>query len=243
MEKNLILLFGCTVLKIVALSLLGYFLINKWKRQSKKYYTDFPFLMSITFFGYALAKIYDLCLYYIFRDTPDLELLTEFDPTLLIIVKIRFVLCPVLVIAPYLVLMMMIWFQDRVRTQKIIGVSWIILSLLSIIVVQNYSQILIVNALVAFPIILLSIISFFVLNHQKKLHEINSLVLAIAWSLYVCTQLLRPLWITLGSGTWGLTWVGELVELLTLVMIGIGFIIPANYRKIQGTNLMKTAVY
>ncbi len=213
--------------------MLSFFLFNKWKKQSKKYYTDFPFLMSMTFFGYVLAKIYDLSLYYIFRDTPDLEILTEFDPTLLIIVKIRFILCPIFVIAPYLILMMIIWFQDKIRLQKIIGLSWLILSLLGIVLAQRYAQILIVNALVAFPIIFLSIISFFILHHQKKLHEVNSLVLAIGWSFYVLAQLIRPIWITLGSGTWGLTWMGEIVELLTLVMVGIGFIIPAHYRKVH----------
>lgn len=229
MENDLILLLGSTVLKICALITLGFFLLNKWKKQSKRYFTDFPFLMSLTFFIYALGKIYDLILYYIYRNTPVMADLYELGDFVVLIVKMRFILSPVVVIFPFLILMMIIWFGEKKKLQIFLSSTWFLLSIISILVARTYSQLLLINAIVAFPTILLSIISFFILNKQERLPEINSLILAFGWIAYVGVQLIRPVWSTLGTGNWGLTWLGELVEMATLIIVGIGFMIPARY--------------
>ena len=59
--------------------------------------------------------------------------------------------------------------------------------------------------------------------------QINSLFITIGWGTYLITQILRPIWISLGSSSWGLTWIGEFLELISMVIIGIGFIRPASY--------------
>jgi hypothetical protein len=229
MKIDLQLLLFSAGLKAFILIVLALFLIMRWNRQNKKYLTDFPFLMALTFFGYAVGKMYDMVLYFVFRDTPNLAEVSEFSSSILAFVKARFVISPVMVVAPFLLLMMIIWFGEKRKLQIILSSSWFVISVFSIIIVKNYAQILIVNALVAFPVILLSILSFFVIHHQQKLPEINSLYLAFGWSTYVLTQLIRPLWINLGSGNWGLTWIGEFVELGTLLVIGFGFMVPASY--------------
>ena len=47
------------------------------------------------------------------------------------------------------------------------------------------------------------------------------------------------MWATMGSGVWGLTWMGELVELAALVVIATGFFKKASYyferQKIQSS--------
>jgi len=222
-------LFVITFIKAITLFAVGFFLLRKWLAQNKKYYTDFPFLMSVTFFIYAIGKIYDIVLYSIVDGTADLASQSEFDPIFLLIVKIRFLISPIIVVIPLLILMLIIWFSEKKRTQIIISITWITMSILSVFLVNTYSQILIVNSLVAFPIILLSVISFVIIHINRRLPQINSLYLALGWSLYIVSQIIRPLWIGLGAGNWGLTWVGELVELGTLLIIALGYVKPAKY--------------
>ncbi len=229
MENDLVLLLVSTFLKIITLMLLGSYLIRKWNSQTKKYWFDFPFLMSLTFFFYALGKIYDFVLYYIYNDISNLEQFYTTGNTIELIVKFRFILSPIIVIAPFLVLMMIIWFGERRKLQIGIVTSWLVGSILGLLLGKTYSQLLLVNAIVILPINVLSIVSFFIIHHQKKLPEINSLLIAIGWFAFSVGQLIRPLWATIGTGNWGYTWLGELVELIPLIVTGLGFVIPAFY--------------
>ena len=108
---------------------------------------------------------------------------------------------------------------------------WVILSLISVFLAKTYTQLLFINILVAFPVILLSIITFAFIHHRRRLPEINSQILAIAWSFYAITQIIRPIWKNIGSYPWGLSWLGEIIELLALILIGIGFATPAFFNR------------
>jgi hypothetical protein len=241
METDLILLLISTSVKSLALAVIGYFLYNKWKKQNQTYKTDFPFLMAILFLIFSLAKIFDLYLYIRFNDTPNLAELNT--PDALNIAKFRFLFSPVLCLAPMVLLMLIIWFGDKRRLQISIGTAWATISIGAVLFAQNYPQLLSLISIVAFPPIVLSIITFGIINYQKKLPEINSKFLAIGWFGYIITQLIRPIWITLGSGVFGLSWLGELVELVILVVIGLGYMRPSSYssnkKKPVGENIKK----
>ncbi len=101
---------------------------------------------------------------------------------------------------------------------------------------------LLINQLVAFPVILLSIISFGIMHYRQKLPQINSLMLSFGWLMFAISQFLRNFWQNLGSGTWGLTWIGEIVELGALLIIGLGFMIPASYTKKNNNQSVKNIV-
>ncbi|MHA1744808.1 MAG: hypothetical protein ACTSWW_02345, partial [Promethearchaeota archaeon] len=78
--------------------------------------------------------------------------------------------------------------------------------------------------------ILLSIVTFLIIHKNKRLPEINSLILAVGWILFVITQLIRPIWREIPSDSiWGMTWIGELLEMATMIIVGIGFLKPAFY--------------
>jgi hypothetical protein len=227
METSLILLFIAAAVKTLVLVLIASFLITKWFKQKLRYFTDFPFLNALGFYIFSFGKILDIYLYYHFIDTPNLATLD--DPTALLLGKIRFILSPILVVLPYFILMLVIWLENRKKIQRVIGFGWVILSFVAVLLAKGYTQFLFFNMIIALPVIVLSVISFAIIHHQQKLPQINSLLISIGWGAYLITQIIRPLWISLGSSSWGLTWIGEFVELISMVIIGIGFIKPASY--------------
>ncbi|QEE17084.1 hypothetical protein DSAG12_02916 [Promethearchaeum syntrophicum] len=229
METNLILLIISTSIKSVVIFSLGTILLRKWIKQNQKYYTDFPFLNSLGFYFYAIGKLFDIYLYIRFRTNDTTGIISDYQA--LAFAKARFILSPVIVLIPYVILMLVIWFQGKKKLQIGIGFGWALISIIAVLFAHSYPQLLTINAIIAFPPIFLSIITFGIINHQKRLPQINSLILMIGWSSYVVSQLIRSIWVTLGSGTWGLSYVGELLEMVTFVIIGIGFMIPAFYHK------------
>ena len=237
METNLILLFISAAVKTVVLIFIASYLINKYAKQKQRYFTDFPFLNALGFYIFSLCKLLDIYLYYHFIDTPNLATLD--DPTALLLGKIRFILSPILVVLPYFILMLVIWLENKKKIQKVLGIGWIVLSIAAVLLAKGYTQFLFFNMIIALPVIILSIISFSIIHHHHKLPQINSLFITIGWGAYLITQIIRPIWISLGSSSWGLTWVGEFVELISMVIIGIGFIRPASYFEKNMNELLK----
>jgi len=227
METNLILLFIAAAVKTVVLISIASYLINKFFNQKSRYFTDFPFLNALGFYIFGLGKLLDIYLYYHFIDTPNLATLN--DPTALLLGKIRFILSPILVVLPYFILMLVIWLENKKKIQRVIGFGWIILSFVAVLLAKGYTQFLFFNMIIALPVIVLSVVSFAIIHHQQKLPQINSLLISIGWGSYLITQIIRPIWISFGNSSWGLTWIGEFVELISMVIIGIGFIRPASY--------------
>jgi len=148
---------------------------RKWRRQSKRYFTDFPFLMALTFGFYGLGKLLDTFLYYYFRNEVSLGSLATVEvPNAFLLTKVRFVLSPILVVIPFTILMLEIWFVDRKRLQVAIGSIWTVLSFASVIIFQEYNQLLISNALISLGPILLSIVTFIIILKNRRLPEINA---------------------------------------------------------------------
>jgi hypothetical protein len=227
MEQGLILLVVSAIVKTMVLFGMSAGLFKRWNRQSQRYITDFPLLMALTFLFYALGKIMDIYLYLRFSHTPNIWQLN--DPVALLAAKIRFLISPILVIVPYFILMMVIWFEGRRRLQIFLGLGWAMLSVSAILIAQTLPQLLLINVLIAVLPISLSIITYVVIYRQKKLPEINSLLLVIGWALFIIMQLSRSSWLSMGIGTWGLSWVGELLELTPLLIIWRGFTSPASF--------------
>ncbi len=231
MESDLLILLLSTGLKIMTLIFISGFLLFNWWNQEKRYYTDFPFLNALTFMVYAIGKGIDIFVYVKYQNVQDLNEIYTQNLFIELIFRIRFIISPILVVLPYLILMTIIWLNERPKLRVIICSLWFLISIISVGLAKTYAHMLLINQLVAFPVIILSIISFGIMHYRQKLPQINSLMLAFGWSLFAISQFLRNFWQNLGSGTWGLTWIGELVELGALLIIGLGFMIPAPYAK------------
>jgi hypothetical protein len=222
---NLILAVGlkCTVL--VWMSIL---LFRKWWQQERRFFSDFPILMGMGFLLFASVKIVDLYLYISLSDI--FSQYNESNANYLPWAQFRYFL-GILSVLPVTLLMLAIWFGNRKKIQWLLGGIWASISLISIFFATNLDEFLQITAIYAFPPILLIAITFFIIHRQKRLPQINSLVLGLGWSGYIFLQIIRPLWYQLGAGTFGLAWLGELIEMSAMVVIGMGFFIPAFYIK------------
>ncbi|WP_371802016.1 hypothetical protein [Candidatus Lokiarchaeum ossiferum] len=235
MESNLFILLFCTGLKIITLLCISGYLFFNWLHQEKRYYSDFPFLNAITFIIYAIGKGIDMYVYVKYQNVSNLNEIYTQDIYIEILFRIRFIVSPILVVLPYLILMTIIWLNEKPRLRVILSSLWFIVSITLVMVAKTYAHMLLINQIVAFPVIILSIISFAILHYNKRFPQINSLLLSIGWFLFAVSQFLRNFWQDLGSGVWGLTWIGELIEFGTLIIIGLGFIIPAFYSNNKDT--------
>lgn len=200
-----------------------------WKNQKKKYWSDFPFLMSIFFVIYSISKLFDICLYYYMRNQPESGNIIESNLEYAALLgKLRiFTTC--LTLAPLVYLMMIIWFNNQ-KKAKITSFSlWVLVSSVSILIADSYQQLLIANVIISVIPLLFSIITYFILHYKKKMGMINNLLLAIGWSLVLITQIIRPIWTNLGDSIWGLTWIAEILETLPFIMIWYGYKKPSKY--------------
>ena len=147
MNTSLIALLVSSGMKSTVLFFLSSMMFRKWKHQSKRYVSDFPFLMALTFWFYGLGKLLDTFLYFYFRNEVSLGSLTSVQvPYAFFLTKIRFILSPILVVIPFVILMLEIWFVDRKRIQIVIGSVWTVISFASVIIFQEYNQLLMSTA-------------------------------------------------------------------------------------------------
>lgn len=214
----------------IVLIFLGFFLLNKWVKAEKRFYSDLPFLMALTTFILIVAKAYDLYLYNLFGDY-DFEIYIATDPILIWYAKIRWLVILANTV-PMVGLLLSIWMADYDKkylylTLIIFISSWTIY----IVVVPTFGLIKDIHVFLLLPIILLSIITYLFLYKYKRLPEIHSLLISIAWIAYLISSILRPFLMTIGEPPWGLVWVSELMDLIIWCIMTLGFVIKPNYSK------------
>jgi len=212
----------------IVLIFLGFFLLNKWLKSEKRFFTDLPFLMALTTFILIVAKAYDLYLYNLFGDY-NFEIFIATDPILIWYAKIRWLLILANTV-PMVGLLLSIWMADYDKkylylTLIIFISSWTIY----IVVVPTFGLIKDIHVFLLLPIILLSIITYLFLYKYKRLPEIHSLIISIAWIAYLISSILRPFLMTIGEPPWGLVWVSELMDLIIWCIMTLGFVIKPNY--------------
>ena len=96
MSTSLTALLLSSGIKSIVLFFLSYMMYRKWHDQLKRYFTDFPFLMALTFGFYGMGKLLDTFLYYYFRNEVSLGSLATVEVSnAFLLTKIRFVLSPI----------------------------------------------------------------------------------------------------------------------------------------------------
>ncbi len=229
MQTDLILLIIATTVKAAVLLGLSNYLLQLWKAQQKRYKTDFPFLMGISFLVYGTSKVLDIFLYIYGSQNSDVETFQgKYWP---ILNRIRFLLSPGIVIGILALLLSVIWLEDKKKIQIGIGFSWIFSLSMALVFVKNLENFYNLIAIVTAPIMIFSILTFLITHKQKKLPEIDSLLIAIGYSSLTIAQLMRSMWVKLGSGGFGLSWIAELLELSCLIIVALGFIKNASYKQ------------
>lgn len=222
MTIDYFLLIAVTI-KITVLIYLSLALIRKWNAQDRKFLTDFPFLMAIGFILFAITKFFDIYLYQQYGSID--ELLNYSSNEAINYARWRFSL-GILSVFPVMLLMLIIWFEDKRRFQFILGISWLVISYISLFSSQNLKDFLLVSQIYSIPPILLSSITYFIIHKQKKIPSINSLLLGLGWLCFIIVQAFRPMFY---NDNYDLKWIAELIETGIMILIGIGFFRHAFY--------------
>lgn len=229
MEFNVDPLLAISIIaREIVLVFLGFFLLNKWLKSEKHFFTDLPFLMALTTFILIVAKAYDLYLFNLFGGY-DFEIYIAIDPILIWYAKIRWLLILANTV-PMVGLLLSIWMADYDKkylylTLIIFISSWTIY----IVVVPTFGLIKDIHVFLLLPIIILSIVTYLFLYKYKRLPEIHSLIISIAWIAYLISSILRPFLMTIGEPPWGLVWVSEIMDLIIWCIMTLGFVIKPQY--------------
>lgn len=218
------------IVREIVLILLGSYLMLRWLKAEKRFFTDFPFLMAVTTFILFVAKLYDL---YLFNYFGDLDLNAYFidDPNILWLAKARWLLMLANVV-PMISLLLSIWLADYDKKYLYAIISvYVGFWTIYFIVVPSFDLIRNVHYILLMPLIFLSILTYFFLYKNKRVPEIHSLILAIAWILYLISSIIRPtILISIGDPPWGMSWVGEILDIINWIIMTLGFVIKPKYQ-------------
>lgn len=220
-------LVSIIILRSIILTLFGTFLLSKWLRAEKRFYSDFPFIMAITMFILVGAKIFDLFLYEYFSDL-NFEKYTTEDPVLLWLPKTRWLLMTFNTL-PLLYLMLIIWFNESTKTRSAIFASFTIFWTVYIITVPVFSFLKNSIMFLILPIAILSAFTYFWVFQHKRMPKVHGLIAGISWIAYILSTFIRPILSEIGDPPWGLYWVAEVIDLIIWSAMGLAFIIKPHY--------------
>ena len=223
-ETNLYL---AIISRVAVLGLLSVYLLRRWYASEKRFFSDFPFLIGISMAILAAAKLYDLWIYD-YLGTQNIEVMTEQDPVYLIIGKIRYLLI-IGNILPLFTIMLLIWFRENTKVRISSVVIFVAFWIFYILLAPNYTYLKNALLYMLLPLCLLSVITYFFLYKNKRLPEIHSLIIGIAWIAYIFSSLVRPILMEMGSPPWGLTWIAEVIDLVIWAVMTIGYVVKPPY--------------
>lgn len=214
-------LMAVMLVRIIILSIFSFLLLFQWYKSAKRSFKDFKFLFGLQFIFMLISKITDLIIYEVIGSIENLKS----DPSYLLLTKLRWTLM-ISTIAPVFSMMVFIWFNKNRRIQIIANTSFILGSLLMILLASDYTSLQVITTVMILPLMIMAIFTFLNLHVHRRLPKFNSLLMAIAYFGYLISQVLRP-FIT-GTGDNNI-WISELIETVTWLMMGLSFIIKPRF--------------
>jgi hypothetical protein len=226
-------LFVITI-KIVVVFTMGIFLLLKWFKQDKQYFSDIPFLFSSFFIILVFAKFFDLLIISVFYQE---------DPnSVLLLIKTRFIL-GVFNLVPmlYLSIGMILFYlslnekykklRDNKEIEKIRNIAIMIIIIIessAIIFAPRYEFIVTITPLLVIPSLIMIIWMFLFANRNEKLSNVNTLIIATGFILYLFSTIFRSV---------GQNYIvyeiyfalSELFETLSFLVIFTGILKKSNY--------------
>jgi len=222
-------------IRIVILLVSAFYVFRTWFKQEAQYLSDLPFLFGLFFlllaFGKSIDLLFDLTYYYYSND----DILT--------LIKIRFIIV-IFTAAPlvYLSIGMILYSlslkekYQKLKKEKrrntdtfIIIFIIVIIEIIAVLLTPNTTIIGILLPFIVIPSFITIVWLFTFAHKNKRLSQVNSLILALGFGAYLISQIIRPLLHNiLGAGTTYLI-IAEIIDLIIFIIIFIGFYLKANY--------------
>lgn len=117
-----------------------------------------------------------------------------------------------------------IWFRSKKKLQISLLFGYILSWLFLLTFVQEYQVLSKIGIYMSLIPIISWTITFIFVHFQKRLrNKLNASWIAIGTVIYLASQLLRNMLLSIGPGEWGLSWVAELIDLIGWTIIFLGF--------------------
>lgn len=212
--------------RIVVLSIISYYLFNKWFNQEAQYLSDIPFLLGLFFIILIFGKAIDLIW--------DLTFFTFNDELVLIFLKFRFFII-IFEIAPLLYLgMEIIFFRLEDRYNKLKNKSYmnnlrfklitIILPVESVIIfiTPHVTLLGMFLPMMLIPSLLGIVYIFYLAYRLNRLSVVKPKILTIGFFIYLISNVFRPTMQRLLGENASYIIVVESVDLIIFVVIFLG---------------------
>ncbi len=223
------------LIRIVILSVSAAYVFHVWFKQEKQYLSDLPFLFGLFFllliFGKFIDLLFDLTFFYYNEE----EILT--------LIKIRYIII-IFNVAPmiYLSIGMILYslslkekyekYINEKRRNKdtfIILFIIVIIEVIAVILTPNRTIIGILLPCIVIPSFITIIWLFAFAYKNKRLSQVNPLILTLGFGVYLISQIIRPLLQNILGEATSYIIIAETIDLFIFIIIFIGFYKKANY--------------
>jgi hypothetical protein len=214
------------LVRVVVLFACGGYLFYRWTNAPRRYFSDIPFLMGVSFTALAASKIFDIYLYSTFLDS-DVEAMNPSDPAAVLAYARWLVMLAV--ISPLLYASLNIWLAGRSRLRAVIVGANAIGFVLLILGQQSYAGLNALTPFMVFPPAVLTVVTFLFTYWKKRLPNVYGLLVGVGWIGYIISSIIRPTLILIGPPPWGLVVVSELIDMVLWLVIFLGFVLRPKY--------------
>lgn len=222
-------------LRIIFVSAMAIYTFYKWFKQEEQYLSDLPFLFGLFFLFLIFGKALDLFADFIYFQLPESKVL--------IVLKIRYFIMildffPMIYLSSEMILFSFSLNQrfkrltdEKMRNKISLWLIIIILIIESIfgILAPNSTILSIYYPIIVIPSLLTITWLFYFAHKNKRLSQVNTLILTIGFSAYLISQIIRPLaQIIIGESSLFLIF-AESLDLIIFIIIFLGFYLESKY--------------
>jgi hypothetical protein len=218
-------------IRIILLSIISFYLLNKWFKQEAQYLSDIPFLLGMFFLILLFGKVVDLLW--------DLTFFTFSDDLVLLFLKFRFFII-IFEVAPLIYLgFEIIFFRLEDRFSKLndkkfmnklrLVLILVILSIESLVVIiaPNNTIMGMLLPYIVIPSLLGIVYIFFLAYRLNRLSVVKPGILTIGFLLYLISNIFRPIMQNILGEAASYIIVAETVDIFVFIVIFLGL-----YKKI-----------
>ncbi|MFX0059201.1 MAG: hypothetical protein ACFE8J_12955 [Candidatus Heimdallarchaeota archaeon] len=225
-----------SIVRIIILGIMSFFLFRKWLKQEAIYTSDAYFLFALFFMVLTFGKIYDL-LY-------NLILISESfgEAVLLYLQKVRFIIVvlnilPILYIGLEAIMTFISVYIKEISKKQFNKLRlWIViifLVLVSFIIVTSTSITFLISVLpfLTLAIFVMIAIMFLFMYKNKRLSQANGLIIGLAFLVFIFTNIARSIISVRALSEPSLFVIAETLDIAANFLMFIGFISKPKYAK------------
>jgi FtsH-binding integral membrane protein len=222
-------LLAIMVVRTAILTASGLYLFRQWFRAPRRYFSDMPFLMGVSFVALAASKVFDIFLYSMFLGEPISSQNQPGNPGMPL-AYIRWLLILV-VLGPLVFVNLQIWLPDRPKVRGTLLLAYISIFAALFLSSQTYAELNALLPAVLFPPALLTICTFLFAYKQHRLPGVHGLLIGIGWIIYLVSICVRPTLMSMGPPPWGYVNIAELIDMGAWMVIFLGFVLKPKYKR------------